>query len=131
MSSFLLVYIDENIKFDRSEIIQAISSIEGIYDISITQENSIDEKKLKYVLFCEYCKETEIVTVRVDVDLKSIVVKRVGRASFNFALDLQQKLNMGLTATDCDYSFLCKLDKIKSVEEFERVYDQQIYMDEQ
>lgn len=129
MFDSLLIYLDENTKFDRSEIIQAISSIEGTYDISITQDNSADEVKFKYVLLCEYCKGTEITTVRVDNNLESIFVERVGNAAFNFAFDLQQKINVDLTATDCDYSFVCKLSQIKSVEELEMVYDKRIYMD--
>ena len=129
MSHSLLVYIDENSKFNRSEVIQAISSIEGTYDISITQENSADEKKFGYVLFCNYSKGIEIITVRLDIDLECIFVKGFSRAALNFALDLQQKLNVSLKTTDCDYSFLAELDKIESIEELETIVAQRIYMD--
>ncbi len=70
-------------------------------------------------------------TIRVDEDLESIFVKSFSRAAFNFALSLQQMLDVSLFATDSDYSFVCQLDKISSVEEFENIIYQGIYMNEQ
>ena len=130
MSHSLLIYIDENTKFDRSEVIQAISSIEGTYNISITQENSADEKTFDYVLFCFYDFREESIEVRVDRDLKYICLRSFSTAALNFALELQRKLNISLFTTDCDYSFLGKLDDITSLEELESIESQRIYMNE-
>ncbi len=40
MSHKLLIYIDENIKFNRTEIIQAISSMKQTHNVLVTEENS-------------------------------------------------------------------------------------------
>ena len=130
MSHSLLIYIDEHTKFDRNEIIQAISSIEQTHNILVTKENSEEEKIFSYVLFCYYDIGEESVTIRVDTDVESIFVKSFSRAALNFALNLQQVLNGSLFATDSDYSFVCQLDKISSIKEFENVVSQGIYMNE-
>ena len=130
MSHCLLIYIDENTNFNRQEIIQAISSIEHTYDISLTEEKSEDEDTFKYALFCYYDFKEEEVSVRVDKDLKSIFVKDFSEAALNFAFDLQQIIDVGLSATDSDYSFLCQIDQITSIEEFKNVVSQRIYMNE-
>lgn len=131
MSHYLLIYIDENTKFDRREIMQAISSIEHTYDISVTKEKSDDENTFKYALFCYYSFQEEDVSVRVDKDLKCIFVKDFSDAAMNFAFVLQQIIDVGLLATDSDYSFVCQLDQISSIEEFKNVVSQGIYMNEQ
>ena len=130
MSHTLLIYTNENSKLSRDEITKAIPSIEQVYNLSVTKENSEEEKKFNYVLNCNYNFEGETVTIRVDTDLQSIFVKSFSRASFKFALKLQAKLDISLYATDSDYSFVCKLDQISSIEEFENVVSQGIYMNE-
>lgn len=131
MSYYLLIYIDENTKFGRRETIQAISSLEHTYDISVTKEKSVDEETFGYVLSCFYRFKEEEVRVELDKDLQCIFVKDFSNAAIHFAFNLQQIMNVSLSATDTDYTFVCLLNKISSIEEFKNVVSQGIYMNEQ
>lgn len=128
MSTALMIFIGENSKFDFSSTIQAISSMDNIYGIEITEKNLRKEDSIDSVLECEYRYDNDVAFVRFDNSLEFISVKRLGKASLDFALKLQSLIEMPLTATDKDYSFLVKLKNISSVEEFEQLMCSGIYM---
>ncbi len=131
MSNFLFIYIDENTKLDRIKTIKTISSMDKVYGVSVMEERSSAEDTFNCVLSCYYKFDDNDVSVRLGKDLTYVSLKNTGKAALNFALELQQLLDVNLTVTNTDYTFLCKLNKISSLEELENAVENGIYMDEQ
>lgn len=132
MSHFLLIYIGENIKFDFDKTIDAICSIKNVYGID---KNNVKENKNSnnyYALEFDFKWGNEHVSVSLDRNHECFFVKNFSTASLVFAYSLQKQMpSVDLLATDVDYSFLCQLNKISSMEEFEKVVAQHIHMDKQ
>ena len=127
MSSALMIFIDENTKFDFSSTVRAISNLDNVYDLVIKEDNSEDLKGS--VLLCRYRYEDEITNVRLDEDLSFIAAERTGYASIDFALKLQSVVDIPLTAVDLGYNYQIKLKKINSIQEFEDIASSGIYME--
>ena len=131
MSDFLFIYIDENTKLDRLKTIRTIFSMDKVYGVSVMEERSSAEDTFNCVLSCYYKFDDNDVPVRLGKDLTYVSLKNTGKAALNFALELQQLLDVNLTVTNTDYTFLCKLNEISSLEELENAVENGIYMDEQ
>lgn len=123
MSHFLMIYIDENTNFNPSTTMAAISSMDGT-DIVLSKEKYSEGSG-------EYKFEDNSTSITIGKGWKSITTDNTGNAALNFVFSLQQLLDVDLTVTDSDYSFLAKLGEISSVEELENIMVQGIYMDEQ
>ena len=132
MSHSLLIYIGENIQFDFEKTIDAVCSIENVYGIdkNLAKENknSNDYHALEF----DFKWKNEHVSVSLDKSHECFFVKNFSTASLVFAYSLQKQMaSVDLLATDVDYSFVCQLNKISSMEEFEKVVAQHIHMDKQ
>jgi hypothetical protein len=114
MSSSLFIFIDEGIKFKKDETIEAISKIEGIYNLSIDKENLSE-----FILSCEYDYQEYSAEINFWSDLETISIKRVSKASLNFAFQLQQLITQPTRIINSSYSFDISLQEIKSFEELE------------
>lgn len=123
MSQFLMIYIDENTNFNPSQTIKAISSMNGA-DIGLSEEEYSEG-------FGEYKFEDDFTSINIGKGWDFIAAESTGKAALNFAFNLQQLLDVDLTVTDSDYSFVAKLGEISSVEELENIMVQGIYMDKQ
>ncbi|BAZ45676.1 hypothetical protein NIES4102_27020 [Chondrocystis sp. NIES-4102] len=120
MSSFLLIYIDENTNFDPSKTMAAISSMDDAY-IGLSEAEYSECSG-------EYKFEDDFTSINIGRGWYSIAAESTGKAALNFAFNLQQLLDVDLTVTDSNYSFLAKLGEISSVEELENIMVQGIYM---
>lgn len=123
MSSFLMIYIDENTQLDPDVMMKAISAIDHA-NIGLAKEEYSEG-------FGTYTFENESTNINIGKDWEYIAAESMNKAGFHFAFMLNQKLNTELTVTDSDYSFLCKMNQISSFEEFNNIANQGIYMAEQ
>jgi hypothetical protein len=115
MSNGLIIFIDEDIKFKKDETIEAISRIEGIYNLSIDKEILSE-----FILSCYYNYQEDSATIYFCADLKAIFIDRASQAGFKFAFQLQQLITQPIRIIDCSYSFDISLQEIKSFEELEQ-----------
>jgi hypothetical protein len=115
MSNGLIIFIDKNIKFKKDETIEAISRIEGIYNLSIDKEILSE-----FILSCEYDYQEYSVIIDFCADLKAIFIDRASQAGFKFAFQLQQLITQPTRIIDCSYSFDISLPEIQSLEELEQ-----------
>ncbi len=122
MAHSLMIYIDENTKFDPDKTISAISRMDNA-DIGLLKGEYSEG-------FGQYGFEGETTTINIGKDWEFIAAESIGKPGLHFAINLQQLLDIDLTLTDTDYSFLCKLNKVFSVKELENIMVQGIYMDE-
>ena len=129
MSSALIIFIGENIQFDSRSIIQTISNMSNIDHISIQDEISTKQNSSASALVCEYRYAHEKVNIRLNNRLDFIAAENLSDASLDFAIELQNSIDIPLTATDTSYSFLVKLEGISSVEEFKRLMISEVYME--
>lgn len=124
MSHELIIFKTQKTKFNYEEITQAISAMTQVYD-----EGRL--KNSKYTIFIgKYKFDNEYVCFSLSHDLLSISTDSLSKPAFHFAYSLQQKLNLGLSAIDDNYSFLCQLNRISSVEQLENIAFQGIYINE-
>ena len=124
MSSSLIIFIDENTTFDKTQTIQAILSLDSISKLNTDREELTDS-----CLYCEYDYEEDSASIWLGESLKSIGIRPSGKASLDFALKLQSLLDVPLTATDTEYSFQAKLKNIASLQELEDIMSSGIYME--
>ena len=90
----LLIFIDENTKFNREKTLETIRSMEGTYDSGTIKES-------KYIAFFgNYKYEEDNTSFNISKDFKSISVDSTGKAALHFAFQLQQLLDDDLTASD-------------------------------
>ena len=130
MSSYLLIFISENIQFDFHSIIQTISHMDNIYNFSLDERYLMQDSSLGSLLECEYrYHDDDFAIVKLANSLKFIATESTSKASIDFSLKLQNLIDVPLTVTDNTYSFLIKLKKINSIEEFEQLMISEVYME--
>jgi hypothetical protein len=111
--SKLLIYIGEKQTFDLEKTVPLIQSMAGV-------TNARRGKFIGAVFECEYAFGGETTVVRISDDLETVTVEGLGREAADFAVKLQQRLDVPLRAIDMDYSFDLALSNFSSEEEFRR-----------
>ena len=118
-----MIFLAEETNFKKAELIKAISSMEGFNGIDIMEES-------EYTSYIgDYTFEGQRIYFEISKDFSHVSTYNLQRAGLNFALKLQQNLNLNLSATDTSYSFLCRLAHISNIEEFEHIVNQNIHME--
>lgn len=129
MSTSLMIFIGENVKFDFSSTVKAISSIDNIYNLELKEQYLMQDVSIGSILFCEYRYDSDSTIIHLSNSLDFISADNLSKASLDFALKLQSLIEQPLTATDTDYSFQVKLKNITSVEEFEKLMCSGVYIE--
>jgi hypothetical protein len=111
--SKLLIYIGEKQTFDLEKTVHATLSIDGV-------ANARRGKFIGAVFECEYTFEGENTIIRISEDLETVTVEGLGKEAADFAVKLQQRLDVPLRAIDMDYSFDLPLSNFSSGAEFIR-----------
>jgi len=112
--SKLLVFVGENIKFDKEKTIQAIEGIDGVFDIK-------EGRFIGAVFECCYRYNDATTIVRLSDDLETISIDGLEDVSLDFSLKLRDVLGQSVSAIDMDYSFHISLDDVSSIKEFQKI----------
>jgi len=118
MSSFLILYIDESVNFASNTTKKAIISIDNA-DLSISKNETSEG-------FIVYKLNDESININIGKDWQFIAIESSGNAALNFATELNKLLGNNLHLTDSNYSFLCKLDEVDSIEGLKNIIIQAI-----
>lgn len=112
--SKLLIFVGENIKFDKEKTIRAIKGIDGVFDAK-------EGKFIGAIFECQYRYNDETTIVRLSDDLETVTAEGLGEDSLDFALKLKDVLDQPVSAIDMDYSFHVALKDIGSVKDFQKI----------
>lgn len=121
MAHSLIIYIDKNTKFNSNELISAFSEMD-LANIGISKGKYSEG-------FGQYRFKDEVVIINIGKNWQFIAAETLGKSALHFFINLQNLLDIELTLTDTDYSFLCKLNKDSSIQELENIMAQGIYME--
>ncbi len=105
--SKLLIYIDENRRFDLEFTMRAIKAIDGV-------SNARQEKFIGAVFECNYSHADRITVVRISEDLQTVTVEGLGDESMDFAVKFQRLIPEPLHVIDIEYSFNLNLSEFNS-----------------
>jgi len=111
--SKLLIYIGEKQVFDIERTVHTILSIDGVSKAKRGQF-------IGAIFECEYTFEGATTVVRISDDAETITVEGLGHDATDFAVKLQQRLEIPLKVIDMDYSFDLRLSNFASGEELSR-----------
>ena len=112
----LIVYSEDNFKFDPNKLLQDIESVPGTYDIR--RQHSCGS-----VLQCDYDLDGDTTTLRLSDGLESFTLDGVGAASRQLALELQKREARPLKVVNSHYSFDFALSDVTSLEDFGQKMD--------
>lgn len=110
MSTKLLIYIGESVKFEQSQVEHAMGSMAGVSQIH-------RGPLIGSLLQCHYTLGDESTIIRLSEDLETITVNGIGPVSLGFAWSFQKAMPLDLRMIDMDYSFDVVLSEFDSVEE--------------
>lgn len=113
----LLVFIGEDIKFNKNEVIERITSIDGI-------RNTREGDFIGSVFECEYQASGLSLIVRLSDDLETITIDGTDDDSLGFVLKLKKVLSQAISVVDMDYSFYINLSDVDSIEDFKHKIDE-------
>jgi hypothetical protein len=111
--SKLLLFIGENKKFDKDEVVQKITSVDGV-------ENAKTGTFIGAVFECDYQYEGITTTVRLSDDLETITVEGENNGSLNFVLKVKELLSQPVSIVDMDYSFHFELSTVNTLAELKQ-----------
>jgi hypothetical protein len=111
--SKLLLFIGESEKFNKDEVINKISAIDGVV-------NAKSGNFIGAVFECDYQSEGVSTTVRLSDDFETITVEGQGDESLKFVLKLKEVLAQAISMVDMDYSFHFELASIGTVAELKQ-----------
>lgn len=111
--SKLLLFIGENEKFNKDEVIEKISSIDGVV-------NAKSGNFIGAVFECDYQSEGISSIVRLSDDLETITVDGQDDESLKFVLKVKEVLAQPISMVDMDYSFHFELAAVETVTELKQ-----------
>ncbi len=111
--SKLLLFIGENEKFDKDDVIDKITSINGV-------SNARKGNFIGAVFECEYKEGNLSTIVRLSDDLETIIVDGSGDDSLSFIVKINRLLEQPISVVDMDYSFHIELSSVYSVEDLKK-----------
>ena len=109
----LLIYIDENQKFDVEMAINAITAMSGT--TRARRGNFIGA-----IFQCTYGYAGVNTVIRISEDAETITAEGLHPSSLSFAIELQRALKVDLNATDTEYSFKVALRDLQTLEQLKQ-----------
>ena len=107
----LLLFIGENIKFDKNEVIDAITSFKGV-------KNAREGTFIGSIFECEVGELNTI--IRLSEDLETITFDDLNDEILNFVLKVKSLLVQPISITDMDYNFHIELSEINTLFELKK-----------
>jgi hypothetical protein len=108
--SRLFLFIGENIKFDKSNTIEVLKSIDGI-------SNAKEGKFIGSVFECEFDRGSYHSSIRLKEDLETITIDGLSDESLLVALKVRDGLDHPLSIIDTDYSFHIDLSTVDALQD--------------
>ena len=111
--SKLLLFIGENEKFDKGEVIEKLTSLGGI-------KNAREGEFIGAVFECDYERDDFNTIVRLSDDIETITIEGDGDESLDLVLRIKDLLSQPMSVVDMDYSFHVELSSVSSLTEFKK-----------
>jgi hypothetical protein len=106
----LLIFIEENQRFDVELTIGAIVAMKGA-------RNAKRGNLIGAVFECEYSCAGTITVIRLSKEAETVTAEALDTCALSFALELQRALAVDLHAIDMEYSFNVALRDFQTVEQ--------------
>jgi hypothetical protein len=111
--SKLLIFIGENVKFDKAETIKALKSLDGIVESRAGQF-------IGAIFECEIQRSNYRTIVRLTADLETITIEGTSDDSLSLALEINEALEVSTSVVDMDYSFHIEMASVSNLDDFKK-----------
>ncbi len=113
---FLMLYVGEDQKFDRSRFERALAELKGVSEVKT-------EGVVACAIESEYAAADDSVIVRLAEDEETVSIHGTGVAAQQFTLEFRKEYGEDLHLIDTDYSFDLVLDGTQTAAEVQSVLE--------